>query len=402
MTGTTARPGAPWPGADDPEDPEDRALHGLADWLKALRDRLIARPAIQRWAAGFPVVRWKARRRARDLFDLCAGFVYSQVLLAVVRLRLCEVLAEGPIAVPALARRLGLTQEATARLLSATTVLLITEPRSRGRHGLGELGAALLGNPSIGAMVEHHTLLYADLADPVALLRGEGGATALSRYWAYVEADTPTAVSDAAVAEYSQLMAASQALIADDILAAFPPGGARHWLDLGGGEGIFARAVATRAPRTRVTLFDLPAVAARADEALRAAGMAGRVTVVGGDFLADPLPAEADVVSLVRVIHDHDDADALAILRAARRAVTADGRLLIAEPMAGTRGAETVGGAYFGFYLLAMGRGRARTPAELRAMLVRAGFTDVRTVRPRQVMLACLLTARPAPADGLS
>ena len=43
----------------------------------------------------FPLTRPIARRRARELFDLCAGFVYSQVLLACVRLRLFEILAEG-------------------------------------------------------------------------------------------------------------------------------------------------------------------------------------------------------------------------------------------------------------------------------------------------------------------
>ena len=29
--------------------------------------------------------------------------------------------------------------------------------------------------------------------------------------------------------------------------------------------------------------------------------------MTGGDFLADPLPRGADVVSLIRVVHDHDD-----------------------------------------------------------------------------------------------
>ena len=43
--------------------------------------------------------------------------------------------------------------------------------------------------------------------------------------------------------------------------------------------------------------------------------------------------------------------------------------------MLGTPGAETVGDAYFGFYLLAMGRGRARTPEQLKQMLTEAGFS---------------------------
>ena len=59
----------------------------------------------------------------------------------------------------------------------------------------------------------------------------------------------------------------------------------------------------------------------------------------------------------------------LALLHAARRALPADGVLLLAEPMSGTAGAEPIGDAYFGFYLLAMGSGRPRTAEELRSML---------------------------------
>ena len=51
----------------------------------------------------------------------------------------------------------------------------------------------------------------------------------------------------------------------------------------------------------------------------------------------------------------------MTLLRAIRRALPADGTLLIAEPISGVRGAEPIGDAYFAFYLLAMGSGRPRT-----------------------------------------
>ena len=73
----------------------------------------------------------------------------------------------------------------------------------------------------------------------------------------------------------------------------------------------------------------------------------------------------------------------------------ADGTLLLAEPMSGTPGAEPVGEAYFGFYLLAMGRGRPRTPAEIGALLRAAGFGGVRARRTRTPLLTSVLTARP-------
>jgi demethylspheroidene O-methyltransferase len=100
-------------------------------------------------------------------------------------------------------------------------------------------------------------------------------------------------------------------------------------------------------------------------------------------------------VTFVRVLHDHDDAAVLAMLRHARAALPPNGTLLIAEPMSGTPGAEPIGDAYFGFYFLAMGQGRSRTPAELTALLTQSGFGRVRLVKTRIPMLARVLLAFP-------
>ena len=70
--------------------------------------------------------------------------------------------------------------------------------------------------------------------------------------------------------------------------------------------------------------------------------------------------------------------------------------------MADTAGAERVGGAYFGFYLLAMGQGRARSPAELGGLLQRAGFVAIERRRTSLPLVVSLLVARrPAAADGV-
>jgi demethylspheroidene O-methyltransferase len=142
-------------------------------------------------------------------------------------------------------------------------------------------------------------------------------------------------------------------------------------------------------------LFDLPPVAERARARFAACGLADRAAAFGGSFLADELPAGADLISLVRVIHDHDDAAAMTVLRAARRALTGDGTLLLAEPMAGTPGAQSMGDAYFGFYLLAMGSGRPRTAEVLQKMLAEAGFARSRLLTTRTPMLTRVIVARP-------
>jgi demethylspheroidene O-methyltransferase len=380
--------------------PRGALAGGALDRLGALRVRLVADPRFRRWAARFPPTRPVARRHARALFDLCAGFVYSQVLLACVRLRLFALLhAEGPSSVAALAPRLGLGEAAAARLLGAAASLGLLARRRDGRFALGPLGAAMVGDDGLAALVEHHAALYEDLRDPVALLRGErAGVGALARLWAYADAPRPAALGAAEVADYSALMAASQAMIAEEVLDAVPLAGRRCLMDVGGGEGVFLAAAAARAPALRLVLFDLPAVAARARARFARAGLGGRAGVVGGDFLRDDLPEGADLVALVRVLHDHDDAAALTILRAVRRALPRDGALLVAEPMAGTPGAEPAGEAYFGFYLLAMGQGRPRAPGEIDALLRAAGFAPARLLRTRNPLLVRAMLARPRPA----
>lgn len=374
----------------DRGSPGTSVLERLLNW----RDRLLASAGFRRWAVSFPLTRPIARRRAAALFDLTAGFAYSQVLVACTRLRVFDRLRAGPATASELAPGLGLTAEATERLLAAAVALDLLSRRRGGRYGLGPLGAAMIDNPGLTAMIGHHALLYGDLADPVALLRGEVGETRLMRYWAYARAGSPDELQPDAVAAYSALMAASQPMVAAEILAAYQLKRHRRLLDVGGGEGAFLAAAAETAPELHLMLFDLPSVVERARARLEAKGLAGRAEVFGGSFFSDPLPRGADIVSLVRVIHDHDDGAAQAILRAAHAALPAGGTLLLAEPMAGTPGARPSGDAYFGFYLLAMGSGRPRTAAELDAMLASAGFRERRLVTTPTPMLTRLIVAR--------
>ena len=399
--------------------PPARAWGRFLDKLWARRDQLIASPRFQRLAASLPFTRGIARRRAAGLFDLMAGFVYSQVLLACTRLQLFELLAENPQTLEELAPRLGLNHAAAQRLLAAAVSLQLVEHRSGERFGLGALGAPLVGNAALLSMIEHHATLYADLRDPVALLRGQSGPRAMAAYWPYAEeraigADGGTpepppggpaqpvpvpakrgpGLDAERAAAYSALMSASQPMVADQVIDAYPLHRHRRLLDVGGGAGTFLCAVAERAPQLELMLFDLPAVAELARARFQQLGLAARSSVHGGSFFDDDLPQGADIASLVRVIFDHSDEQALRILKAVRRALPPGGSLLLAEPMARTPGAEAMGDAYFGFYLLAMGRGRPRSAAELSALLATAGFTGMRRLPTQMPLQASVILAR--------
>lgn len=343
---------------------EPYAIRLRGRWI-GWRNRMIANPDFRRWASRFPPARPIARAHAGALFDLAAGFVYSQATAAFVESGLLDMLARGPMTPGEAADRASLSVEATLVLLRAAAALGLAESVG-ARFTLGARGAALAASPGIAEMIAHHRLLYADLADPLAMLRGEGPGR-LAALWRYGEGDTD------AVAAYSRLMAVSQPMVAEQALAAYRFARHRRLLDVGGGEGAFLEAVAAAVPALSCGLFDLPDVAARAAQRL-----GERAEIHGGDFLSDPIPAGYDLVTLVRVLHDHDDEAALRLLRAIHAALPAGGCLLIVEPMAGTPGAERSGHAYFGFYLAAMGSGRPRTPAEIMEMLTRCGFGSSR------------------------
>jgi demethylspheroidene O-methyltransferase len=367
---------------------------GLRRRWRAWRNAILSSPRFQRWAADFPPTRAIARRRAGDLFGLLTGFVYSQILLACVRVRLFEAIGDDAQSVEILAQRCRLPPSAMDRLLRAAASLRLVESAGEGRYALGPQGATLRGNPSLAAMIEHHALFYADLTDPVALLKGEIERPALQRFWAYADRAAPSAVAPDEAAAYSSLMAATQGFIADDVLDAYAFGRHRSVLDVGGGEGAFLIAVGKRHAGLALRLFDLPPVAERAAARFGLAGLGDRAAAIGGDFTTDALPQGADLVTFVRVLHDHGDDTVNGLLCAAKAALAPGGTVLIAEPMAGTRGAETAGDGYFGMYFAAMGSGRARSADALESHLRAAAFSQVRLHQTRQPLLVRVMSAR--------
>ncbi len=367
----------------------------IGNALFNLRNRLLSSAGFRAFAQKMPFGQRVANSHATQLFRLFSGFIHSQVVLACVRLGLFERLREGPVRVATLAAETGIAPERLRHLLRAAAALRLLEARSGDEFGLGVLGAAVTDNESLQAMVEHHALLYQDLADPVPLFEGAAGKTRLAELWPYAGSDAPESLDESAVGNYTRLMAASQQMIAEQVVAAFSMRGRRRLLDIGGGAGTFAMAMARRWPDLQVTIAELPAVAEIARREIAAAGLDARIDVVAVDAAEGGLPRDCDVVSLVRILHDHDDDRALAILRAARGAVADSGVLLVAEPMAAATAAGSLIDAYFNVYLLAMGSGRPRTRTELAALLLEAGFGAPRDHRARVPLVTSVLSAHP-------
>ena len=355
------------------------------DRFDAWMDSKLTDPSFSRWAAGNILTRWITQKRARQVFDVMAGFVYSQVLLACVRLRIFELVNDSPRTLDELALICQVPAPALQRLVNSAVALRLLALRGQGRYGLGALGAPVAAHPGIRAMIEHHAVLYHDMHDPLALLRDQVSDGQMMAYWPYVEThgadgapqQAPRAWAQENVSRYSQLMSASQPFVVDEVLASYSFANHRCVLDVGGGLGTFVSRLAGHAAHLKLKLFDLPQVAELAQDDFKKKSLSDRIEAFGGDFLKDALPNGADLITLVRVAHDHPDAHVNIILRSIFKALPAGGTLLLTEPMAQASHEAPLGDAYFHFYLLAMGSGRLRTVQELSDMILAAGFVSV-------------------------
>ena len=372
------------------QDPPRRRMFDPATWV----NRLIARAKVQRIAARLPLGAALARRDGADIFDLVQGFVRSGVLSALIELRVLHRLMDGPLAAADVAPASAVPQERMEILLQAGAAMGLLKRRRDGRFRIARKGAAILGVPGLEAMIRHHHVFYDDMADPVALLRGERD-TGLARFWPYVHG-AAGAVSEEDAARYSDLMATSQALVAQDSLRMISLRGVRHLMDVGGGSGGFAVEVATRYPGLDVCVLDLPAVIPAATERLGRSRIASRITCRPGSFREELLPEGADAISLIRVLYDHEDATVADLLAKAFAALPPGGRLIVSEPMSGGARPDPACDVYFAFYTMAMGTGRARSAATIGAMCRSAGFERVHIPRaPRPYVTSALTCVKP-------
>jgi DNA-binding transcriptional ArsR family regulator len=168
------------------------------------------------------------------------------------------------------------------------------------------------------------------------------------------------------------------------VLAATELSDATTLVDVGGGRGAMLTGLLDALPHLRGVLADQPVVAAEAEEAFGAAGLGDRATAVACDFFVS-VPEGGDVYTISNVIHDWNDADAVAILRTMRKAMPADSRLLVVEHVldAPGRSFEELRDVHLvDLHMLVMFGARERTQAEYDALLTAAGFTTSRLAEP--------------------
>lgn len=139
--------------------------------------------------------------------------------------------------------------------------------------------------------------------------------------------------------------------------------------DIGGGKGQLLSAILAHAVIEQGILFDLPEAVDQAQ------ALDSRCVKIGGSFF-DPLCFSADIFVLKRILHDWNNAQALAILKNIGNAMRADSRLYIVEGILDYSQDKKLLAA-IDLALLAVFQGRERTKSEFEVLIAAAGLEIV-------------------------
>ena len=174
----------------------------------------------------------------------------------------------------------------------------------------------------------------------------------------------------------------------DAMLDAYDFAGVSVLADIGGGNGSLISAVLQRYPQMTGIVFDQDHAAGRAQETVRASGVADRCTVISGNFFS-AIPPGADAYLLRHVIHDWTDEQSIQILRQCRKVIPVTGRLLIVDSVVPAGNAPSPAKDYDILMMIYPG-GRERTEEEFRTLCRASGF-DLISTTPTASMVSVLM-----------
>jgi DNA-binding HxlR family transcriptional regulator len=305
------------------------------------------------------------------------GHWISFCVRAAAELGVLDALVE-PLSVDQLARTCACDPRALARLLRTLDDLGLVQPNAEGIYAITPLGETLqTGHPSaLRDLALMHTAVpnlvsWHSLAE--AVRSGDGVFERVNGFtqWEYL-ADNPheQVIFDAAMARRGVHQAAA-------IRAGCDISAVSTLVDVGGGKGGMVTALLADEPHLSAIVADRPDVAAAAEDAFATAGIDERARAVAADFF-ESVPAGRDAYVLSNVLHDWADAEAVAILRTVRTAMTPGARLWILEQVldAPGRTAEQTRDLHLvDLHMLVLFGSGERTKEEYDTLLQDAGFS---------------------------
>jgi len=149
---------------------------------------------------------------------------------------------------------------------------------------------------------------------------------------------------------------------------------AKSLLDVGGGSGVYACAMAANFPKLEATVLEQAPVDGIARRKIEERGLSDRVKVTTGDMFSDPWPTHCSVHLFSNVMHDWDAPMIPEILRRSRESIADDGVILIHETFLNAEKSGPLPVAEYSCILAHSTQGRCYSVKELEEFMQQAGF----------------------------
>jgi hypothetical protein len=272
-------------------------------------------------------------------FQLVSGFRYTQMLGAVSRLQIPDLVATAPRGPEELAASVGVQPGPLRRILRCLVTVGVFTETEDGRFGATPVSECLRDQPGTlrGMAVMLPTDSYLAFADLMHSLQTGKPAFEhvfhMSRWEQLAKEPEKAAVFNAAMQSRTELIGSA-------VAAGYDFSGVRSIVDVGGGRGTLIAELLNAHPHLRGTVFDLDAGVAEADAYLKEQGVRDRCEVVSGSFF-DSVPAGHDAYVLKNIIHDWNDEKATAILATCREAMGPQARIILVEYVLQDRAEES-------------------------------------------------------------
>jgi hypothetical protein len=323
-----------------------------------------------------------------ELLEKVRGFQGACVIAAAAELDVFTALRGTPASANALAGRIGSDPRATAVLLDALVALDLLAKRADTYHVPPDVAELLTEDSPANVLsaVRHQA----------NCLRRWGQLARVVKTGQPAERTSSVRGQAGDCEAFIGAMDNFTAAIAPQIIEKLSPLRFQRLLDVGGASGTWTAAFLRAVPDATAVLFDLPQVIPLARNRLTRAGLIDRVTLVAGDFYADPLPGGADFAWLSAIAHQNSRRENRDLFAKIRAALTAGGILAIRDVVMDASRTRPPAGALFAVNMLVGTEGGGTfTFDEFAEDLVSAGFSDVQWLHQDENMNS-LLRARKA------
>ena len=166
-------------------------------------------------------------------------------------------------------------------------------------------------------------------------------------------------------------------------------------LDIAGGSGVFACAMAGRFGTLRASVLEKPPVDRIAARAIEKRGLADRVDVIAADMLRDPFPGGHDVHLFSNVLHDWDTEVVRRLLHTSAAALPAGGLLVVHDSFLNEDSTGPLATAEYSVLLMHICEGRCYSVSDIEAWMSETGLLP-QTLVPTAVGRSALVAIKPA------